>query len=287
MEWKEKYTKTSLLISSLIFIFSLIYLVFFKRFIPVSPFWIPMNQGLNSIIGFLLLLCIFPQAINQQIKDNWLESVDHNVPRFLKDITEDVKSGQSLIFSLQENAKQDYGSLTKPLQRALTHFKLTADLSASMKMLGNSLQRPVAKQMSAILIEAYSSGGNVIEILESSVTLFKSTQDNRINRKIKTKPYIIVVYISLFLFLAVSWIILNRFLIPMNIQTQTVTAVSGLKMSLIDMEYYRSILYWSAITESLIGGLVAGKISKGKTSSGLIHSVILLSISIIFFTVIM
>ena len=188
---------------------------------------------------------------------------------------------------MQENAKEDYGSLSVPLRRALTHFKLTADFKASMTMLGNSLKRPVAKQMSSILIEAYSSGGGIIDILQSSVSLFKSIDDNHNNRKIKTKPYIVVVYISLGLFLIISWVILNRFLIPMNTQTQNVTVLSGLNASLLEMAYYRSILFWSAITESIIGGLVAGKISSGKISAGILHSVLLLVISVSFFTLLM
>jgi archaellum biogenesis protein FlaJ (TadC family) len=284
MEWKNKYKNASIILSIFILLSSIIYLVYFKKYFPTEPFWVPISQDLNSSIGFVLLLSLLPVALTQRISDTWFESVDHNVPRFLQDVTEDVKSGQSLIFSLQENAEKDYGALSKPLQKSLTYFKLTADLSASMNMLGKMLQRPVARQMSTILIEAYSSGGGVDEILQSSVDLFKNIQDDRNNRKIKTKPYIIVVYISLILFLAVSWVILNKFLIPMSIQTQSINNMAGLGVGFLEMGYYRSILFWSAIAESVIGGLVAGKISKGKTASGLIHVVILLTISVFFFT---
>ena len=73
----------------------------------------------------------------------------------------------------------------------------------------------------------------------------------------------------------------------MNNHTQIVTNNFGLNLRLLDMEYYRSILFWSALTESIIGGLIAGKISKGKTLSGLIHSVIMMSVSLSFFTFLM
>ena len=287
MEGKYRYKTVSLSLSVSLFIISLFYIIYVKGFFPSPPYMIPLSQDMNSLIGSLLILSLLPIAIYQYISGNWLDNVDHNIPRFLQDVTEDVKSGQSLIISLQENAKEDYGSLSVPLRRALTHFKLTADFKASMTMLGNSLKRPVAKQMSSILIEAYSSGGGIIDILQSSVSLFKSIDDNHNNRKIKTKPYIVVVYISLGLFLIISWVILNRFLIPMNTQTQNVTVLSGLNASLLEMAYYRSILFWSAITESIIGGLVAGKISSGKISAGILHSVLLLVISVSFFTLLM
>jgi len=58
-------------------------------------------------------------------------------------------------------------------------------------------------------------------------------------------------------------------------------------MKLLEMDYYRSILFWSAVTESLIGGLIAGKISTGKTLSGLVHSEVMMSMTLFFFAFLM
>jgi flagellar protein FlaJ len=287
MEWNDNYKKGAIILSVIILVFSIIYVTLYNEFIPSPPFWIPISQEINSVIGLCLFLSILPIAVTQFLGDRWLDSVDQNVPRFLQDVTEDVKSGQSLIVSLEENAKEDYGSITVPLQNALSQFKFTADLARSMNWLGDKLKRPVAKQMTSIFIEAYSAGGRVSEILQSSVTLFRSIDENRQDRRIKTRPYVIVVYVSLGIFLVVSWVILNRFLIPMNTHTQTFTDASGFNLRLLEMSYYRSILFWTALAESLIGGLIAGKISKGKVASGFIHSVILILSTLCFFTFIM
>ena len=80
---------------------------------------------MNTIIGLTLLVSILPIAFEQYFGDRWLDSVDQNVPRFLQDVTEDVKSGQSLIVSLEENAKEDYGSITIPLQN---HYHISNSL---------------------------------------------------------------------------------------------------------------------------------------------------------------
>jgi hypothetical protein len=235
-----------------------------------------------------IFIILLPYAILQYLKDKWLEDVDRNVPRLLQDVTEDVKAGHSLIIALEQNALEDYGSISLPLQRALTQFKFTSDLSGSMTWLGNNLIRPAAKQMAAIFIEAYEAGGRVNEILHDSVKLFKSIDENRVNRDTKTRPYVLVVYVSLGIFLLISSVILNRFLIPMNNNSQTITDFThGFNLKLLSMDYYRSILFWSAIAESILGGLIAGKISKGKTISGLTHSMIMLFVTIFFFTFLM
>lgn len=287
MKWKTVYFKAAIITSSILFIISILYLLINKIYFPSPPYYIPLNQETNTILSVIILICILPIAFTQYINDIWLDSVDHNVPRFLQDVTEDVKSGQSLLKSLKENAKEDYGSLNNPLRKSIIRFKFTSDLKNSLSQLGDELKRPSAKQMSSILIESYSAGGKVGDILHNSVSLFKSIDIHKQNRRIKTKPYLVVVYVSLAIFLVISWVILNRFLIPMNNQTQIISTNTTYIVNLLEINYYKSILFWSAIIESSIGGLVAGKISNGKISSGLIHSVFLIFVSIIFFGYIM
>jgi flagellar protein FlaJ len=284
----EKYRKITMGVSAALFILCLFFIIFFKGYLPRPPFWVPVLQETNTLIGLSLLVSILPLASLNFVGDRWLESVDRNVPRLVQDVAEDVKSGQPLIVSLEENAEGNYGSLTTPLQNSLIRLKFTSDFTESMRWLGNKLRRPVAKQMAAIFVEAYEAGGRVTDILQNSVKLFKSIDENRVNRNTQTRPYVLVVYVSLGVFLIISWVILNRFLIPMSTNAQNITGNTyGFNLNLLDMDYYRSILFWSALTESLLGGLIAGKISKGKVSSGLIHSAIMMSLTLIFFSSIM
>lgn len=279
----ERAKKYAVSLSIIILTLSLSYLFIFEGYYPHPPYWIPITRRENTFIGLSLLITLFPYSILVYYRDKWLDGVDQNVPRLLQDVTEDVRSGQSLIAALEENTK-GYGPITSPLERALIQFKFTSDYSASFKWLGEQLVRPVAKQMAAIFIEAYEAGGRVAEILQESVNLFKSIDENQTARYTKTKPYVLVVFVSLGVFLGISWVILNKFLIPMNLQTQEILGASynyGLK--LLDIEYYSAILFWCAMIESILGGLIAGKISKGKTSSGLIYSVIMILVTVLFF----
>lgn len=281
MNWLS--AKKNVILLSIVFLtFSLINLFYFERFFPHPPYWIPVDQRENTIIGLSIIFTILPYSLLVYYRDKWLEGVDQNVPRLLQDVTEDVRSGQSLITALEQNTK-GYGPITLPLERSLTQFKFTSDYNSSFRWLGEQLIRPVAKQMAAIFIEAYEAGGRVAEILQDSVNLFKSIDENQTTRYTKTKPYVIVVFVSLAVFLGISWVIINKFLIPMNIQTQILGATYNNNLKLLDIEYYLAILFWCAMIESTLGGLIAGKISKGKTSSGLIYSVLMIFITVIFF----
>jgi len=106
-------------------------------------------------------------------------------------------------------------------------------------------------------------------------------------RDTQINPYVLLVYVGSIIFLIISWTIINQFLLPIiEGSTQEHVSQSGLLKNLLDLNYYKSALYWASIIEGLAGGLVAGKIIQGRMNSGLIHSVILIGFSIIFFNII-
>ena len=62
MEWNSNYRKGAILLSVIILISSITYVVIYQNFIPRPPFWIPINQEMNTIIGLALLVSILPIA---------------------------------------------------------------------------------------------------------------------------------------------------------------------------------------------------------------------------------
>ena len=131
------------------------------------------------------------------------------------------------------------------------------------------------KRLTTILIEANETGGRIDDVLETSIDLFTNLDEYRQERESQIGPYVLLVYVGSIIFLIISWTIINQFLVPIiNVSTQEHVAESGL---------LKSAMFWAAVIEGIVGGLVAGKITNGRINGGLIHSVILMGISIIFF----
>ena len=93
----EKPRKIIFLLSILFSVIFLAILLHSGSYYPTSPYWIPIQTETNNLIAYSILLAILPTSIIEFLNNRWLEDVEKNIPRILNDVTEEVKSGQSLI----------------------------------------------------------------------------------------------------------------------------------------------------------------------------------------------
>jgi flagellar protein FlaJ len=282
IENKIKYTIFGF--SAIVGISALIWVFITDTYTPELPYIIPLDQSVNNLITAAALITILPLSLIEYNNNKWLKDVDRHLPRLLMDITESMQSGVSLYTALENASKNDYGPITKELDSAMVNFRITSDFTESMKQLGVNLRRPNAKRLTTILIEADETGGRIDDVLETSIELFTNLDEYRQERDTQISPYVLLVYVGSIIFLIISWTIINQFLLPIiDVSSQEHVAESGLLRNLLDLDYYKSALYWASIIEGIAGGLIAGKIIQGRINSGLIHSVILIGISLIFF----
>ena len=86
--------------------------------------------------------------------------------------------------------------------------------------------------------------------------------------------------------MVIAYVILFQFLAPLSTAAENPEMMGvPIVQNVLDISYYRSILFWASVMESVFGGLIAGKISGGKLAAGLIHSSILLAVTIAFFNI--
>ncbi len=259
-------------------------LIIQRIYSPAPPYFIPLSQRVNNSIALSLMIALLIPAIIEENNLRWLKKVEENVPRVLLDITEGVRSGVPLLDAIEDSTQRKYGPISKELKRSMINFKMTSDFKRSLDSLGKNLIRPIVKRMNIILLEANEMGGQIIDVLDASVLLFTDIAEYQDQRRDQLKPYILIVYVGLFIFLAIAYVILVKFIGPIHYMAlDPMIASAGILGNLQHVDYYKSILFWAALIQSVFGGLVAGKISEGYLSAGLKHIVLLILITILFF----
>lgn len=280
----EKEQKTIQIASLTIGLILLVLILLTGGYLPEAPYWIPLNRRINTGLGLSLLLMLIVPSFIEWNNNRYLKEVEANLPLFLRDITNEVQSGVPLMFAMESASTHDYGPITLPLQQTMNRINVTSDIEGSLLWFGERLVIPQAKRLSLILIEAYSTGGSITDILESSLEMFTVLANFKSERDSLTNPYLSVVFLGNVVFLIISWVLLKRFLLPLSeLNVDVNVQAAGLVSNIFNIDYYWAVLFWAAVIESIAGGLIGGKIKHGKLTKGLFYACILLLVTIFFF----
>ncbi len=267
-----------------------------------GTFWTLFNEPWNlphgssasltdTIIGLGIILALVPVAYVSYNNYRYLKNVERNIPRFLRDILESTNSGVILPKALIQTTVRDYGPISHEIAVAMTKFSMGYEFKSSIMDAAEKLRHPYMLQVGQIIVEAYAAGGRMRDVLQSSVVLFNGMEEYDKQKQSELRPYTQLVYISVIIFLVIAYIIVSRFIVPLN-TLPVAKGAGGLPVNVssfavgltkIPPVYFESIFFISGLLESIFGGIVAGKIVDASASVGLRHSLALLAITIVAF----
>jgi flagellar protein FlaJ len=260
-----------------------------------QPWQLPRGSSASltdTILGLGIAFALTPVAYITYNNYRYMRVVERNIPRFMRDILESTNSGVILPKALIQATMQDYGPISHEIAIAMTKFSMGYDFKSSIMEACEHLRHPFMLQVGQIIIEAYAAGGKMREVLESSVVLFNGLEQYDQQKQSELRPYTQLVYISVVIFLIIAYIIVSRFIGPLNNLPVSPKSAGGLPvssssfavgLSKIPPVYFESIFFISGVLESIFGGIVAGKIVNASASAGLRHSLVLLLITIVVF----
>ena len=99
--------------------------------------------------------------------------------------------------------------------------------------------------------------------------------------------YVIIVYISFFVFIGIVYIISTTFLSTLA-ESAAKVAESGASYQMLqglNVETYKNIFMHASIFQGIFAGIVAGVMGEGSISSGIKHSLIMLVMAYLLFTI--
>jgi flagellar protein FlaJ len=255
-------------------------------YVPGAPYVIPLSQRINNVLALGLLIAFAFPALVEFNNFRWGRQVDKNIPKLLRDLTETVRSGMTLPKAMEEASQRSYGPISGELEHTISMFSMGASFEDSIMSLAQRLRRPTALRFCTILVEAHQTGGKLIDVLNASVSLFSSLEENKEEQYTNMKPYMMTMYMTTLIFLVMSYVMLHQFLGPLSAATtNTSVQKSGLLTGVLDIDYYTSLLFWASLIESIFAGLILGKIVDRALPAGLRHSVILVVITLVFFNI--
>jgi len=213
-------------------------------------------------------------------------------PIFLSKLASANESGMPIYRAITMIAKTDTSPLKREIQKIRSDIDWGVSLNDALVRFANRLRVFELSRTMALLNEALKSTGNVTEVLMISAKDASNAELLRRERLTNMFMYVIIIYISFFVFIGIVYIISTTFLSTLAESAQKVAqsgaAASGFAMLQgIDIEVYKNIFMHASVFQGIFAGLVAGVMGEGSISSGIKHSLIMLSLAYVLFNIFM
>ncbi|WP_456369639.1 type II secretion system F family protein [Geoglobus sp.] len=242
--------------------------------------------NVDDYIFIGLIIALLPYAIVYQISRRRINMVLKLTPVFLNRLASMNESGMTISRAIKTLAKTDTSPLASEIQLIDKDLDWNVSLVDALIRFANRMRTFELTRTMVLLVESLRSTPNVTEVLRISAKDASNAELLRRERIKNMSMYVMIIYISFFVFIGIVYIISSTFLSVLAESTAKMAASGGGFMGLgtIDEEFYRGIFLHAAVFQGLFAGLVAGVMGEGDFSSGVKHSLIMLVFAYVLFT---
>lgn len=232
---------------------------------------LPVNMVMKASIA-LLTAVIVPSifAIRYSRERFGLEA---KLPDFIRDVAESRKIGLSPEASIETLGVKSYGRLSKPVKKMGAQLSWGISLTKVVTTFIANVNSWLTKVVGSLMLEVVDVGGGTVRSFSEMADFTRKINDLEAEKRSTLRPYIFVTY------MAGIMIVMTTFLMVYFLEQTSLApgsvAVVTVSSGTVDL------LLVSALFESFVVGLVAGKMGEGALSDGFKHSMILVLISVI------
>jgi flagellar protein FlaJ len=269
----------------------------------------------GNMVIFATFLIAAPQLFLRYEKYREIREMEERLPQFLRDLTENVRSGLPLHKAISTASKFEYGALSKEVKKMAHQISWGMPVNKVLDKFAERVKN--SKRLSTaikIVRESYESGGNLVSTLESVTESTSLLREAQSERKSLLNQYVLLMYAISLIFTGIVSVI-NQLLLPifetsaqaeavetLGFQNPCTAASELLAVSVCNFykaiaqyvfsldpvkigAYYTSLFFIMALIQSIFSGLVAGQISEGSILAGIKHSLILFGITLGAFSI--
>ncbi len=234
---------------------------------------------------FAIMAMIGPYGFYMSMKETHVKEIETRLPDFLRDVAEAGRFGMTLADAIVVASSGRYGRLTPEIKKMAAQIEWGVPASEAIRLFSERVKTPLVTRMASIIMKANDAGGNVADVLSMVSHDAKETILTQEERAVTMQTYVLVVYISFFVFIATILILQGQFLPKMQEAGQQVSdsaakagvgQIPGVSINVELIPTISFIFLLSVLVHAIGDGLLAGVISNGSIPMGMRHSFIML-----------
>jgi flagellar protein FlaJ len=244
---------------------------FLTHFLTVPPF-LPLYL-FESTSGALIILTSLPAFVSMKYSRE-RSALEKALPEFIRDVAEGRKTGLSPEVAIERLSGRHYGALTKHVKKMGAQLSWGVSLSKVISTFTDAVGSWVTRAIGTLLIEVVDVGGGTIRSFSEMAEFTRSINDMESDRKAALKPFVYITYIAGVMVVITTFIMVYLLSAPSatGMATASTPTVQG---ATIDM------LLTTAVFDSFVIGIVAGKMGESGLADGFKHAIMLVVVSLI------
>lgn len=211
------------------------------------------------------------------------KEMEDKFPEFLRDIVEGTRAGMSLPQAIKNTQTGSYGPLDDKIEKMSAQLDWGIPFEKVLRNFGEETGSPVIRRSVDTIIQAYSSGGNIQEVLDSVGDNIRTIEELKQERESQLYGEMVTGYIVFFIFIGIL-IALTNFLLPNLASAQQSLGSGGFSVLggsggggnlQQNISTYSSWFSRLVYIQAFFSGLIIGKLAEGELRAGFKHMALL------------
>jgi len=201
-----------------------------------------------------------------------IAKIDAIFPDFVRDLAESRRAGMTFTRAILFASKGNYGILTPEIQKISQQVSWGSSVEDALTAFSKRVRTRSICRTIQLIIEASKSGGNVADVLEIAAKDAREIKMLEAERKANMASYVVVIYVGMFVFLAIVLILCTSF-IPAMVGNKGTAGMQGIMGggSLASQQDVSGVFYLACLVQAFGSALVAGVFENGQFSSSVKH----------------
>lgn len=247
----------------------------FGVFAPIGAvmYFTPLPLPLFLHVSIALLATVLVPGIFATRYSRERHGLETKLPEFIRDVAESRKIGLAPESSIEALVPKKYGRLSKPIEKMGAQLSWGIELSKVVGTFVANVNSWLTKVAGSLMLEVVDVGGGTVRSFSEMADFTRRINDLEAEKRSSLRPYTFVIYMA-GLMIVVTTFLMVYLLTQSTLGPTGAPAASSVPPGTVEM------LLVSAIFESWVVGLVAGKMGEGSLADGFKHSAILVMLSV-------
>lgn len=228
--------------------------------------------GFMDYFVFALLSGTGVYGMYESIRIRRISKIDAIFPDFVRDLAESRRAGMTFTKAILFASKGDYGILTPEIQKISQQVSWGGSVSDALQAFAQRVNTKSIRRTITLIIEASNSGGNVADVLDVAAKDAREIKMLEAERRTNMASYVVVIYVGMFVFLAIVLILCTSF-IPAMVGGEGSQGMQGIMGggNAASEEEISGVFYLACIVQAFGSALVAGVFEDGRFTSSVKH----------------